>query len=286
MNPPHFAWLNGVITPLAEARVSVLDRGFLFGDGVYEMVPVYSKKPFRLDDHLNRLEASLTAVRLPYPLTRAAWRDAIADLIARHEWQDQSVYLQITRGVATRDHVFPVPTVPTVFMTVLPLTMASAADKARGVCAISVPDQRWGRCDVKSLNLLANVLARQQADDAGCVEAVQFDNGWLTEGTASTIVVVRDGGLIVPPASPKLLPGVTCEVVLELAAAHGIPFARRPVDEAGVRTADELWMASSTREIMPIVRLDGAPVGAGVPGPLAVRMDALYQRYKDEVMRA
>lgn len=291
MSTVHLAYLNGVIAPLAETRVSVLDRGFLFGDGVYEMVPVYSKKAFRLDEHLNRLDASLAALRLPNPLVRDAWRRVALELIATHHWPDQSLYCQVTRGAASlgaasRDQLFPVPIAPTVFMTVLPLRMASAETKARGVCAISITDQRWGRCDVKSLNLLANVLGRQEADDAGCAEAIQFDNGWLTEGTASTIFVIRDGVLRVPPPSPKMLPGITCDVVLELAAANAIPFERRALSEAEVRGADELWMASSTREVLAIVALDGQPVGAGVPGPLALQMDALYQRYKNQVMRA
>jgi D-alanine transaminase len=291
MSPVHLAYLNGHIGPLAEARVSVMDRGFLFGDGVYEMVPVYSKKAFRLDEHLNRLDASLAAVRLPNPLAREAWQRIAQELIAAHDWPDQSLYCQVTRGVASlgaasRDQLFPVPIVPTVLMTVLPLVVASAETKARGVRAISIHDQRWARCDVKSLNLLANVLGRQAADDAGCAEAIQFDHGWLTEGTASTIFVVRDGVLCVPPPSPKILPGITCDVVLELAAANGIACERRALTEAEVRSADEVWMASSTREVLAVVDLDGQAIGAGVPGPMALQMDALYQRYKNQVMRA
>lgn len=282
----HDCYLNGDFLPLAEAKVSVMDRGFLFGDGIYEMLPAYSKKLFRADSHLARLEASLDVVRLPNPLTRGQWLAAMEELVARHPWPDQSIYLQITRGVETRDQVFPDPIVPTVFMTVLPLEAVSPDVKARGVGAISVPDERWARCDVKSLNLLPNILARQAADDAGCLEAVQFLDGWLTEGSASTIVVVKDGVILVPPASPRLLPGITCEVILELAAASRICFQRRPVSLAEVRAADELWTASSTREVLPIVSLDGAPVGSGRPGPLAARMDALYQQYKQDVMRA
>jgi len=282
----HCAYLNGTIAPLAETRVSVLDRGFLFGDGIYEMLPVYSKRPFRVESHLDRLEHSLAEMRLPNPLSREQWRAEILRIVDLHPWTDQSVYIQITRGIELRDQVFPDPIVPTVFITTLPLVVATAADKAAGVCAVSVADERWARCDVKSLNLLPNVLARQQAHDAGCLEAIQFDGDWLTEGAASTILVVRDGVVLVPPPSHKLLPGITCEVVLELAEANGIPFERRPVSRAEVLAADELWTASSTREVMAIVTLDGMPVGKGEPGPLAARMDALYQRYKDEVMRA
>ena len=232
MSTAHYCYLDGAIVPLADAKVSVMDRGFLFGDGIYEMLPVYSKKPFRVESHLARLEASLAVVRLPNPLAREQWRAVMEKLVALHPWPDQSIYLQITRGVETRDQVFPDPIVPTVFMTVLPLEAASAEVKARGVCAISVADERWARCDVKSLNLLPNILARQAADDAGCLEAVQFHDGWLTEGSASTIVVVKNGVILVPPASHRILPGITCEVILELAAANHISYERRPVSMA------------------------------------------------------
>jgi D-alanine transaminase len=279
-------YLNGEFMPLAEARVPVLDRGFVFGDGVYELLPVYSNKPFRLDEHLRRLQASLDGIRLANPHGIAAWRDLILQLIALQDFADQSLYIQVTRGVAPRDHAFPKGVPPTVFMFAQPLVSATAAQKAAGVCAITAPDIRWGRCDIKAISLLANVLARQQAVDAGCAETVMLRDGFLSEGAASTIFAVKNGILLAPSPSPLILTGITYDVVLELAATHGIPYQLRAISEAELRSADELWTTSSPREIMPIVTLDGAPVGPGAPGPLARQMDALYQTFKQQVMRA
>jgi D-alanine transaminase len=280
------AYLNGQFLPLAEAKVPVLDRGFVFGDGVYEMVPVYSKKPFRLDAHLRRLQASLDGIRLANPHGMAEWRERILQLIELQDFTDQSVYIQVTRGVAPRDHAFPEGVAPTVFMFAQPLVTASDAQKAAGVCAVTAVDNRWLRCDIKAISLLANILLRQQAVDAGCAETVMLRDGLLTEGAASNIFVVKDGVLLAPPPSNLMLTGITYDVVLELAAANGIPHAVRAITEAEVRAADELWMTSSTREVMAIVKLDGAPVGTGAPGLLAQRMDGLYQTFKQQVMRA
>lgn len=280
------AYLNGQFLPLAEAKISVLDRGFVFGDGVYELVPVYSKKPFRLDDHLRRLQGSLDGIRLANPHAPEVWRELILRLIELQGFADQSVYIQVTRGVAPRDHAFPKGVPPTVFMFAQPLLTAAPAQKAAGVCAVSAVDNRWLRCNIKAISLLANILLRQQAVDADCAETVMLRDGFLTEGAASNIFVVKDGVLRAPPPSNLMLTGITYDVVLELAAAHGIPHEVRAISEAEVRSADELWMTSSTKEIMAIVKLDGAPVGAGVPGPLAQRMDGLYQAFKQQVMRA
>lgn len=284
-------YLNGEFLPRAEAKVSVFDRGFVLGDGVYELVPVYSGKPFRLDAHLHRLQLSLDAIRLANPLGVAAWHECILQLIALQDFADQSVYIQVTRGTPVegqplRDHAFPHGTPPTVFMFAQPLVTATAGQKAAGVCAISAVDNRWLRCNIKAISLLPNLLLRQQAVDVACAETVMLRDGFLTEGAASNIFVVKAGVLRVPPPSNLMLTGITYDVVLELAARHGIPHEVRPIAEAEVRSADELWMTSSTREIMAIVKLDGVPVGAGVPGPLAVRMDALYQTFKRDVMRS
>jgi D-alanine transaminase len=279
-------YLNGRFVPLAEAKVPVLDRGFVFGDGVYELVPVYSKKPFRLDEHLRRLQASLDGIRLANPHGTDRWRELILRLIALQEFADQSVYIQVTRGVAPRDHAFPTGVAPTVFMFAQPLVTATAEQKAAGVCAVTATDNRWLRCNIKAISLLANILLRQQSVDAGCAETVMLRDGFLTEGAASNIFVVKDGVLRAPPPSNLMLTGITYDVLLELAATHGIPHEVRAISEAEVRAADELWMTSSTREIMAIVKLDGAAVGAGVPGPLARRMDGLYQTFKHQVMRA
>jgi D-alanine transaminase len=284
-------YLNGRFLPLADAKVSVLDRGFVFGDGVYELVPVYSNKPFRLDDHLRRLQASLDGIRLANPHRVEEWRELIVQLIALQDFPDQSLYIQVTRGTPAagqplRDHAFPQEAAPTVFMFAQPLVTATAEQKAVGVCAVSAVDNRWLRCNIKAISLLPNLLMRQQAVDAACAETVMLRDGFLTEGAASNIFVVKDGVLLAPPPSHLMLTGITYDVVLELAAAHGIPHQVREIAEAEVRSADELWMTSSTREIMPIVKLDGAAVGAGVPGPLAKRMDGLYQTFKQEVMHA
>ncbi|MHB1213752.1 MAG: D-amino acid aminotransferase [Thiobacillus sp.] len=279
-------YLNGQFLPLAEAKVSVLDRGFVFGDGVYELVPVYSNKPFRLDEHLHRLQGSLAGIRLDDPHMLPGWRELVLRLIGMQDFADQSVYIQVTRGVAPRDHAFPKGVPPTVFMFAQPLVTSSPEQKAAGVCAVSAVDNRWLRCNIKAISLLANILLRQQAVDVDCAETVMLRDGFLTEGAASNIFVVKDGVLRAPPPSSLMLTGITYDVVLELAAAHGIPHEVRAISEAEVRNADELWMTSSTKEIMAIVKLDGAPVGAGMPGPLARKMDALYQTFKQQVMRA
>ena len=279
-------YLNGDFLPLAEARIPVLDRGFIFGDGVYEYVPVYSRKPFRMREHLGRLQASLDSIRLANPLDETGWAQRIHTLIAAQDFDDQALYIQITRGVAPRDAAFPANTSPTVFMMCSPLVPPSPALKAAGVNAITAVDNRWLRCDIKSVSLLANVLLRQQSVDANCAETILLRDGYLTEGSASNIFVVQAGVVLAPPKSNLMLSGITYDLVLELAAQHGLPHEVRPISEAEVRSADELWMTSSSKEVLPIVRLDGKAVGEGKPGPMALRMDALYQQFKMDVMRA
>ena len=274
------AYLNGEFLPLAEAKVSVLDRGFVFGDGVYEVVPVYSRRPFRLAEHLHRLGASLAAIRLPDPYDGARWAEVVTGVIAANGPEDQSVYLQVTRGVAPRDHAFPVGGTPTVFVMSSPLAPPPAAWLDDGVVAITVADVRWLRCDIKAVSLLPNVLARQAAVEAGAAEAVLLRDGFLTEGAASNIFVVLAGVIVAPPKSHLMLPGITYDVVLELAAAHGMAHEVRPVSEAELRGADEVWLTSSTREVLAVTRLDGRPVGAGRPGPLHARMRSAYQAFK------
>lgn len=279
-------YLNGEFLPLAEARISPLDRGFLFGDGVYEVIPVYSRRPFRLDEHLARLQHTLDGIRLANPLSADGWRAVLARLVAEAESEDQSVLLQVTRGAdSKRDHAFPLGVPPTVFAFSAPLVTPGEAVRAAGISAISLPDPRWKRCDLKVISLLANVLARQQAVDAGCVETILLRDGLLSEGAASNIFVVKDGVLLAPPKDWRMLPGITYDVVLELAARHGMPYAVRDIAESEVRSADELWMTSSTKEVLPIVTLDGQPVGNGRPGPAAAQMYAWYAAFRDEVMR-
>ncbi|MFN3397952.1 MAG: D-amino acid aminotransferase [Sulfurimicrobium sp.] len=279
-------YLNGVFLPLEEARVPVLDRGFIFGDGVYEVIPAYSRHPFRLAEHLQRLQHSLDGIRLANPHVDAEWRERVRELIARNAGEDQYLYLHITRGVARRDHAFPpADTPPTVFMMSSPLLPAAPALREHGVTAITAPDNRWLRCDIKAISLLPNVLLRQLAVDAGAAETVMLRDGFLSEGAASNIFVVKEGVLLAPPKDHLMLPGITYDVVLELAAAHGIPARVAPVAEGTLRDADEIWLTSSTREVQAITRLDGRPVGTGEPGPLFRRMDGYYQAYKATVMR-
>ena len=279
-------YLNGQFMPIEEARIPVLDRGFIFGDGVYELIPVYSRRPFRVQEHLRRLQASLDAIRLPNPHTAAEWGSILHRLIESNEPPDQSLYMHITRGVAKRDHAFPKDVPATVFLMSNPLVTPPQVQVEQGVRAITAADNRWLRCDIKAIALLPNILLRQQAVDAGCVETVLIRDGWVTEGAASNVFVVSGNRLLAPPKSHLMLPGITYDVILELAAASGIPHEVRPVAEGEMRGAAELWLSSSTKEVLSITQLDGHPVGVGKPGPLFRRMHALYQEYKDRVMRA
>lgn len=280
-------YLNGRFLPLADAAISPLDRGFLYGDGVYEVIPVYSRAPFRIDEHLKRLQATLDGIQLANPLTAAEWKTVVLKLIETAPWGDQSIYLQVTRGADDkRDHAFPPASVPpTAFAFASPLVTPPAEIRASGVAAITVPDLRWSRCDLKVVSLLANVLARQQAVAQGCAEALLIRDGFLKEGAASNIFIVQNGVLIAPPKTHLMLPGITYDVILELAEHHRQPFAVREIGEAELRAADEVWMTSSTKEILAITTLDGKPVGTGKPGPCAARMWQWYQDFKNTVMR-
>lgn len=277
--PPSTCYLNGDFLPLADARISVMDRGFIFGDGVYEVIPVYHGHAFRLDQHLERLGNSLAGIRIANPLTMAQWRTTIGEIIARNGNGDQSVYVQVTRGVAPRDHAFPVPTVPTVFVTSTPLKKPTP-EMLAGVAVITLDDIRWQYCHIKAITLLPNILLRQQAVDAGCIEAVLVKNGHVTEGAASNVFIVSGDTLITPPKGPDLLPGITRDVVLELARDNGIRCEERAIHDTEMRQANEVWLTSSTREILPVTTLDGQPVGKGAPGPLFKRVLGLYQEFK------
>lgn len=279
-------YLNGRFLPLVEARISPLDRGFLFADGVYEVIPVYSRHPFRGEEHLRRLQQSLDGLHLPNPHSADEWAEVVAGLIAAAPWDDQQIYIQVTRGADNkRDHAFPQGVSPTAYAMSSPLVTTPAAVREKGVAAITAADNRWLRCDLKSLNLLANVLLRQQAVAQGCAEAILIRDGLLMEGAASSIFVVSQGVLLGPPQSHLVLPGITYDVVLELAREHGIPHEIRPISEAELRHADEIWMTSSTKEVLAITTLDGHPVGEGTPGPLGRQMWSLYQDFKNSVMR-
>ncbi|MFZ5582261.1 MAG: D-amino acid aminotransferase [Pseudomonadota bacterium] len=281
------AYLNGNYLPLDEARISPMDRGFLFGDGAYEVIPVYSRRPFRLQQHLERLERTLAALQLANPLSKEQWAEVVQRLVDDHGSEDQGVYLQVTRGAApVRDQAFPRPAVtPTVFAYADRLPTPSAELLATGGTALTAEDFRWLRCDLKTVSLVANVLLRQLSAAAGCTETILLRDGLVMEGSASNVLVVQDGVILAPPKSNLILPGVTYDVVLELATANGIPTQVRPVAEAELRSADEVWVTSSTKEVLSITRIDDAPVADGRPGPLAARMNALYQDFKNQVMR-
>ena len=279
-------FLNGEFLPLEDAKVPVLDRGFIFGDGVYEVVPVYSKVPFRLEEHLARLERSLAAVGIRNPYTREQWRGFIASLVARQSFEDQAVYFQVTRGVAKRDHAFPKNAVPTVFMMSNPLVPPASAQVEAGASAITARDNRWLRCDIKSISLIGNVLLRELSSEADAVETILFRDGRLTEASASNVFVVKRGVILSPPKNELILPGITYDVVVELARANALPLEFREIAEAEVRAADEIWVTSSSKEVLAVVRLDGAPVADGRPGPVFRRMHRLYQDFKLKVMRA
>ena len=280
-------YLNGEFLPLDEARVPVLDRGFIFGDGVYELIPVYSHYAFRLPEHLRRLQASLDGIRLRNPHSESEWTHLIRTLINSSDDADQSVYLHVTRGVAKRDHAFPGKSVaPTVFMMTNPLVTPSKEAVEKGAAAVTAVDNRWLRCDIKAISLLPNVLLRQLAVDQDCAETIMLRDGFLTEGAASNIFVVRGKVLLAPPKNHLMLLGITYDVVLELAASNNLPREVREISGSELRGADEVWMTSATREVLAITRLDGRAVGAGVPGPVFRKMYGLYQDYKRQVMRA
>jgi D-alanine transaminase len=279
-------YLNGSFVPMDEARVPVLDRGFIFGDGVYEVVPVYGRHPFRIAEHLRRLQYSLDQIKLRNPYSEQEWTRLILQLVARCPHDDQSLYLQVTRGVAKRDHLFPKDAVPTVFMMTNRLSTPTPEMVARGVPAITAVDNRWLRCDIKSTALLGNVLMRQLAAEAGANEAIMLRDGQLTEGSASNVFVVVRGVIVSPPKSNLILPGTTYDVVLELAQQAGMPVEVRQVSEAELRAADEIWVTSATREVLAVTALDGKPVGTGAPGAVFRRMHQLFTEYKAKLAGA
>lgn len=281
MSTMSICYLNGDYLPLEDARVSVLDRGFIFGDGIYEVIPVFGGRAFRLLEHVRRLERSLAAVGIEAPLPAATWADLVDSLLTRNALRDASIYLQITRGVAPRNHAAPSTCRPTVF------AMASALmapGVMQPVAAISMPDLRWQRCDIKAISLLPNVMARTEATAAGAYEAVLFRDGMLTEGAASNVFVVKDGRVLTPPHSPFILPGITRDAICEALAASADAVQEVPIARATVETAEELWLTSSTRDLVPVATLDGKPVGSGAPGPVFQRVLARYLAFKAKAL--
>jgi D-alanine transaminase len=278
------AYLNGEFLPRDEACIPVMDRGFLFGDGVYEVIPVYGGRLFRLAHHLQRLSSSLEAIRIGNPMGDAEWQNLLEQVVERNGGGDCSVYLQVTRGVAAkRDHAFPAGVTPTVFMMSSPMGAGRDIDREAGIHAVTLDDIRWDYCNVKAITLLPNVLLRQQAIEAEAAEAILIKDGFATEGAASNLFIVRGDLLVTPPKSPSLLPGITRDLILELAASHGIPFREADITLEELTGADEIWLTSSTREISPVTRLDDRSIGNGTPGPKWHQMTRVYQDYKNAV---
>lgn len=277
-------YLNGAFVGPDQAMVSVMDRGFLFGDGVYEVIPSYGGHFLGLEPHLDRLDRSLDAIGLPNPLTRREWRSVLARLIGPPPAPDQAAYLQITRGApAERDHLCPEGVSPTVFALAKPIKPRSPGVAERGVACITRADIRWQRCDIKTVSLLAAVMLRREAEEAGALETIMIRDGMVTEGTASNVFVVLGDRVLTPPPGPSILTGITRGLALELARAGEIRLGEQPIPVGELGRADEIWLSSSIREVLPVTRLDGRPVGRGRPGPLWGRLDGLYQAYKARV---
>lgn len=286
--PDTLCYLNGEYSSLRDAKVSVLDRGFIFGDGVYEVVPVYGGRLFRFDEHLARLNRSLGKLRIANPMDEMRWlercRTLIASLTDRTGASDQLVYIQVTRGVAMRDHVMPTDIEPTVFMMASPMKPPTAEQRHHGVACITARDFRWERGDIKSVSLLGNVLARQMSADKGALETVMFRDGYLTEASGSNVWIVHEGALLGPPKSEHVLEGIRVDLLAELCEETGIAYNLRPIPESDVLSADEILISSATKEILPVTTLDGQPVGHGAlrgkPGPVYGRLYEAYQRAK------
>jgi D-alanine transaminase len=282
--PDSLCYLNGAFGPLAEAKVSVLDRGFIFGDGVYEVVPVYGRRMFRFDEHMARLVRNLGKLRIAIPHGRAEWLEICRRLITEQASGDQLVYIEVTRGVAVRDHVMPTDISPTVFVMTSAMKPATAEQRHHGVACLSARDFRWERGDIKSISLLGNILARQISADHGAVETILFRDGFLTEASASNVWVVHEGALLGPPKGEQVLEGIRYELLRELCEEEGIAYNLRPIPESEVFAADEILLSSATKEVLPVTLLDNEPVGHGAlrgkPGPVYARLHEAYQRAK------
>ena len=279
--PDSLCFLDGVYGPLREARVSVLDRGFIFGDGIYEVLPAYGGRLFRFAGHMARLERSLDEIRIPNPFSNSEWLEIARRLIADQQArgvQDQLVYLQVTRGVALRDHAMPPGLEPTVFAMASPMKLATPEQRTHGVACVTADDFRWRKAHIKSTSLLGSVLARQIAADAGVVEVVMFRDGFLSEGASSNVWVIKDGVVIGPPRDHLVLEGIRFGLIEELCRQQGLRHELRRVTRDEVLSADELLLSSATKEVLPITLLDGAPVGSGRPGPVYARLYAGYQQ--------
>ena len=270
-------YLNGQLTPLSEAKIPVLDRGFIFGDGVYEVIPMYGRKPFRGTHHIARLFRSLATIGIPNPHDQAQWLALIAQVVEANGLDDQMIYIQVTRGVAKRAHAFPKEVTPTVFIMTNSMVLPSAQVRAKGVACVTMEDRRWLNCQIKSTSLLGNVLAAQFAAEQEVTEAIQFRDGFLSEASSSNVWIVKNGKLIAPPKDNLILEGIRYGLIEELCADQGIAFEARKITAAEVFTADEVLLSSASKEVLPVVSIDDKPVGKGVPGPIFA---ALYEAYQ------
>lgn len=280
------AYLNGLFLPLDEAKISPMDRGFLFADGIYEVIPYYAGKSFGLDGHIMRLERSLNEIKLAGLLSFDEWEQLIDELVVKNGGGDLSVYLQVTRGAyPIRDHAFPKEVKPTIFAMVSPIPSPLAADvtKAEGITAITLPDIRWDRCDIKSVSLLPNILLKQQATEAGAQEAILIRNNHVTECAAANVFAVKNGTIYTPAKDQHILGGITRDIIIELAFAHDIPLQQITMPASLLEEADEIWISSSTREVVPVIALNGRQIGNGHPGPLWKQMAGFYQANKQRI---
>jgi D-alanine transaminase len=282
--PLDTCYLNGEYLPLKEARVSPLDRAFLFGDAVYEVVPVYDARPFRLRQHLERLDRSLAGIRMKPALSHGDWAHVCQQLISRNDAVDAYLYMQVTRGAEYgRNHAWPEGLKPTVFAYCSAMDALAPQMVEEGVAAVTAPEIRWARRDIKSTALLGNILLKKMAADQGAFETIMLENGELTEGSSTTVHVIKDGVIHTPPNSQRILPGTTRDVVTELAALLSIRTLAGPISEAQLRGADEIWLAFATRGVLPVTKLDGAAVGSGKPGPLFNRMHLAFVNYAKDL---
>jgi D-alanine transaminase len=279
--PLPVCYLNGAYLPLSEARVSPLDRAFLFADSVYEVLPVFDGRMFRFREHFDRLARSLHEIRIESPHTHAEWLAILNEVVSRNGGTDMYVYVQVTRGMEFgRNHAFPAVVQPTIFIMASPLPALTPEILEQGLAAITVEDFRWGRCDIKTTGLLANVLMKQQAADAGAQEAIIVRDGDVMEGSSTSIFVVSGGILATPPNSRRILPGTTRDAALELAAAASMPLEVRRIAVAELQRADEVWLSAATRDVLPITSIDGRPVGSGKPGAQWRKMQVAFERLK------
>ncbi len=273
-------YLNGEFKPLAEATINVLDRGFTFGDGVYEVIPVFNRKIFRFDEHLERLENSLSAIYMDNPLSKKEWLAIFVQLIDALEDKDQSIYLQITRGVTERDHDISLADEPTIFAMSRPIIKK---DLSSGIKAITHEDIRWQYCDIKAITLLPSVLLRHKAKEQGAKEAILVRDGYVTEGAASNVFIIKGDTVYTPPKNRHVLPGITRDLVVEILSKNSINIVEKTIELEELLKADEVWITSSTWEIVPVIELDNKPVGKGTTGTMWEKANCFYQEYKKAI---